>query len=528
MTEQVYLKNATKLEPLSARWYTWSHLVSPVQHALNMAFRHVPSFQSFVSNAAIHEAASRNPKMLGGSFMELASSNVADVSQLMTETRERYTHMLRFAEDLVELDKSLQAESGFSLDHVYEKLTPALAGMVEVSYDTNNHPGFRVIEELAYRGGLDNLPTQEISFTLMRDTERNFFLNTPRLPSDARMIFPLAFTDPRMDLVARARLHPTPFDDLAEAFGVTPDERSRFREYFTTDAPRRNDPAYLGDGVRVRYFGHACVLIQSSDVSVLIDPFLTWDDDGDEEHLCFNDLPDHIDYVFLTHNHQDHFSPELLLQLRHRIGRVLVPRNNPNNVADPSMRLALRSLGFHNVHVMDWMETLELPGGAITSVPFYGEHADLNIVSKHGMHLRLKGRTFLFLADSDCKDRTLYRRVVASLGSVEMLFIGMECDGAPLSWMYGTYLSRPVSRKDDASRRLSGSDAAKAWAIAEEFGCRTAYVYAMGQEPWMRFVTGLEYTPQSKQLIESDKFVAMCRDRGLAADRLHGCRTLAA
>ncbi|MFC5743206.1 MBL fold metallo-hydrolase [Dyella tabacisoli] len=527
MSEQVYLKNMTKLEPLSGRWYAWSHLISPVQHSMNVAFRHLPIFQSFVTNAAIHEAAAKNPKMLGGSFMELKKTDLPSVKELLQETQDKCGHLIRFAEDLVNLDRQLQGETGFSLDHVYENLKPSLAGLVEVSYDMNNHASVRVLEELAYRGGLCNQATQELSFAQIRDEERNFFLNTPRLASAARIILSMPFTDPRIDLVAKARIAPTSFDELVDALEIRPEQREQFRDYFTTDAPTRKEPEYQGDGVRVRYFGHACVLVQTDQMSVLIDPFLTWDDDHDaEHHLCFNDLPDRIDYVFLTHNHQDHFSPELLLQLRQRIGRILVPRNNPNNVADPSMRLALKALGFHNVDALDWMDTVDIPGGAITSIPFYGEHADLNIASKHGMHLRVKDRSFLFLADSDCKDRALYQRIVAKLGKVDTLFIGMECDGAPLTWLYGSYLSNPINRKDDGSRRLSGSNASRASAIAEEFGCATAYVYAMGQEPWMRFVAGLQYTPQSKQIVESDKFVQDCRDAGLVAERLLGCRTL--
>ncbi|HEX7814628.1 MBL fold metallo-hydrolase [Dyella sp.] len=528
MSEQVYLKNSTKMEPLSARWYAWSHLISPVQHAMNMTYRHAPMFQSFIANAAVHEAASNNPKMLGGSFMELKKTDLASIKDLFQQTQGNHGHMLRFAEALVGLDRQLQSEKGFSLDHVYNNLPTNLAGLVEVSYDVNSHPGMRVLEELAYDSDLCNRATQEMSFVNIRDEERNFFLNTPRLPSDNRLIVQLPFQDGRVDLLAKARTQAVPFDELVQALDIATDQRNQFRNYFTNQAPDRNAPNFDGDGIRLRYFGHACVLIQTRDVSIMIDPFLTWDDDYEgEDHLCFNDLPDHIDYVFLTHNHQDHFSPELLLQLRQRIGRILVPRNNPHNVADPSMRLALRALGFEQVDILDWMDSIPVPGGAITSIPFYGEHADLSIISKHGMHLRLLDHTFLFLADSDCKDRALYRRIVSRLGKVDTLFIGMECDGAPLTWLYGSYLSNPINRKDDGSRRLSGSDAARAQAIAEEFGCSKAYVYAMGQEPWMRFVAGLQYTPESKQIVESNKFVQSCLESGIESERLYGCRTMA-
>ncbi|MBO9830635.1 MBL fold metallo-hydrolase [Xanthomonas sp. A2111] len=526
MQDLLYLKQHTKIEPLNGRWYAWSHLVSPVQHAFNVAFRHVPSLRSFVLNPNVHEAASKNPKMLGSAFMELDRSSLPAVQKLLDETVEYHSHLIQFAQDFVQLDRKLAAETGFSLDRVYEELSPSLQGLVELSYDTNNRHSLRLIEELAHTGALETASTQELAFTHMRDEERNFFLNTPRVDSDRRMIFKVPFADPRIDLLSKARIAPVDFDELSACFGVASVDRSRFRGYFTELAPERDAPDYRGEGVRLRYFGHACVLIQSRDVSVMIDPFLTWDDDyEDARHLCFNDLPDRIDYVFLTHNHQDHFTPELLLQLRRRVGKIIVPRNNVNNVADPSIALALRMLGFDNIETMDWMETLLLPDGALTSLPFYGEHADLSIASKQGMHLRLRNRSFMFLADSDCKDRNLYRRIVNVLGKVDTLFIGMECDGAPLSWLYGSYLSNPVNRRDDNSRRLSGSDAKRAMAIVEEVACRQVYVYAMGQEPWMRYVTGLEYTPKSKQIVESDRLVSHCREIGVDAERLLGCRT---
>jgi len=47
----------------------------------------------------------------------------------------------------------------------------------------------------------------------------------------------------------------------------------------------------------------------------------------------------------------------------------------------------------------------------------------------------------------------------------------------------------------------------------------------MGQEPWLRFVAGLEYTSESKQIVESNKFVEQCRSEGVTSERLHGCAT---
>lgn len=525
--DHVYLASETKLEPLVFNWYAWSHLLSPVTLALNLANRHLPMLKSFIANPAVHEAASKNPKMLGGSFLELARDSVAMARELQQRILEEGSALLAFADDLQKFDRNLQhAATGHSLDHLYESLPASLAGLVEASYDLNNRPGLRVLEELMLADTPMRSAPQQISFTRLRDEKRNFFINTPRLPTTDRMILAQDFSSDTFDLISTSRFAPVSFTALAAALGVKEEAgRQRLREYFDEKPPRRNEPNYGGSDVRVRYFGHACVLLQTKNVSVLIDPFFTWDHDDSEGRLTFHDLPDRIDYVFLTHNHQDHFSIEALLQLRGRIGRFLIPRNNINCFADPSMKLALESIGFRHVTVMDPMDRIELPEGHLYSIPFYGEHADLSIASKHGMCIELMGQRLLFLADSDAKDSALYRRIAARVGRVDHLFIGMECDGAPLTWLYGPYLGSKPSKKDDESRRLSGSDCERAWKIVQEFACNKIYVYAMGQEPWLRFVAGLQLTAVSKQIVESDAFIARCHAAGHSAQRLHGSRS---
>jgi hypothetical protein len=143
----------------------------------------------------------------------------------------------------------------------------------------------------------------------------------------------------------------------------------------------------------------------------------------------------------------------------------------------------------------------------------------------------VKGRRILFLVDSDGWDSALYQRIAREIskdsdGHIDAIFLGMECHGAPLTWLYGPLLTRPISRRDDESRRLSGSNCERALAIIEQFDCSRVYVYAMGQEPWLRYVMGLEYAPDSIQLSESDKLVAHCRSKGLISERLFGCRDL--
>ena len=523
----LFLRSDTKIEPLSCGWYVWGHLVPPIQHALNLAFRQLPLLKSFVANPSVHEAASSDPGLLGAPFVQLQKADVSRIADLAARTADSCGDQIRFAESLMAFSRQLhESANGFSLEGLYKTMPACLAGLIELTYDLDNQPGVRVNEELSYCAELDNAKTQQIALFATKDRDRAFFLNTPRLESPDRLILPMPFADRRFDLLAASRIHPASAARLLDVLRVPGSQRERFLRYFSTTPPQRKQPEYQGEEIRVRYFGHACVLVQTANVSILVDPLLVGDHEEEEATLTMNDLPDFIDYVFLTHNHHDHLNPEILLQLRSRIGHILVPRNNPGNLADPSMKLTLRALGFDNVTVMDPLDSVAIADGAITSLPFYGEHADLSISSKHGMHLRLEGQTFAFLADANCMDRALYRRLTSRLGKIDTLFIGMECDGAPLTWLYSPYLARPMKRKDDESRRLSGSDCDRAWAVVEEIGCSKVFVYAMGQEPWLKQLCGLQNTAESKQIVESNKLVERCREVGMPAERLYGCREM--
>lgn len=524
--DRVLLKPSVKVEPLVARWYAWGHVITPVQHALNLTFKQIPMLRSFVANPKVHEAAWGDPDMLGGPFLEMKSDRVDEVGTLLADTLKRHAPLLEFADALIELHRTLyKTVQGHSLDRCYETLPKPLLGLVELTYDVGHQPTIRVLDEVAYELKDNSAGGQSIAFSESSDDSRRFFLNTPRLDEGNNYSVPIRFDSPGFDLLAKCRIRPVRFGDIVAAFGIPTDDVPRFREFFTRESLPQRSPRNLGQGVRARYFGHACVLVQTAEVSILVDPFVAWDSDIDER-LSFYDLPDHIDYVFISHNHQDHFCPELLLQLRGRVGKFLVARNNCNSIADPSMKLSLAALGFKNVETMDPMDEIEFAGGKLVSLPFFGEHADLNIASKHALLLEVLGTRFVFVADSDCKDGMLYRRIIDRIGGADVAFIGMECNGAPLSWLYSAYLPNSVNRKDDDSRRLSGSDCARALEMVEAFGCSSVYIYGMGQEPWLRFVAGLEYDASSVQITESDALVKICRERGIRAERLYGCKSI--
>src|SRR6478609_1532164 len=84
-------------------------------------------------------------------------------------------------------------------------------------------------------------------------------------------------------------------------------------------------------------------------------------------------LPEQIDYVLITHNHQDHVLFETLLQIRHKVKNILVPRSGVGNLQDPSLKLLLERCGFKNVIEIAEMEEIHCNGVQITGLPCLGE-----------------------------------------------------------------------------------------------------------------------------------------------------------
>ena len=128
-SDAMYLKPETKMELLMFRWFAWPHLISPTQHALNMAFRHLPLMTSFISNPKIHISAMQDPMMLGGPFVDLPEHAVPLVKELLERTRDEGSHLIHFAQELRAFDKAIQERakvfrSTSSMDR-YASLLPA-------------------------------------------------------------------------------------------------------------------------------------------------------------------------------------------------------------------------------------------------------------------------------------------------------------------------------------------------------------------------------------------------------------------
>lgn len=524
--ELLYLKQNVLVEPLVGQWYAWPYLIAPATAALYVANAHLKIMRSFVAAPQVHVAAVRNPALLGGPYVNYGAERLAEIEQLIVQTLEEQTVLLELAAAIAELEALLRERAdGHSLESLYSHIPAPLKGYVELVYDLGNQPTFRIIEGLLYTSGFYQPGQQSFLLSLIEQDQRPFVLNTPRLPDGEHLHLKLPFAHPAVDALFQMRTLPQPLEETAEKLGLDEAELPLFASFLTSEPPPEPE-AYSGPGLRIRYFGHACLLVESQEVAILVDPLISYRYDSALPRYTYADLPPWIDYVLITHNHQDHCILETLLQLRHKIRQLVVPRSSGGNLADPSLKLILQHSGFDRVMELDEMEAIKIPEGTITGLPFFGEHADLNIRTKLAYHLNIQGRSLLCAADSNNLEPQLYEHVHALTGDLDALFVGMECDGAPLSWLYGALLTRPLARKMDQSRRLNGSDFEKALAIVEKFRPRAAYVYAMGQEPWLTHLTSIQYTERSRPIVESEKLLTGCREQNIAAERLFGCKEI--
>lgn len=527
---QVYLRADVQVEPLIDQWYAWVHLIPPVTAAFNVVERHLKTMASYVAAPTLHAAAVANPAMRGGPFLDLDGARVDDLRALLERTRTLARAQTDFVEAIRALDRSLQQQAvGQSLEPLYAELPAPLRGRVELVYDRHHRPDFRVYEPLLYRSDLYDPRRQRVVLsTSTGDLDRAFVFATPRLADPRALELALPFASSVYDELFAARRLPCSLVDLQDRLELDGDEaRTKLAGMVTTEAPAPRPP-WRGPGVRVRYFGHACLLIETPTTAILVDPVISSRRDADLRRYCYDDLPETIDVVLITHGHHDHILLETLLQLRHKIERIIVPDSCAGMLQDPSLALMLEQLGFSDVRAVSPFTSIALDDGEIIALPFQGEHHDLLVAAKSTYLIRHRDESIMVAADSANLDPELSRMVRKLVGPVTMLFVGMECDGAPLAWVYGPMLSRRLAREHDHSRRGRGCNYAEALELVRCFDVEQVYVYAMGEEPWVRYLLDVVYTPESEPIRQSNALIETCRANGRWAERLFARREIGA
>lgn len=514
------LADSTAVEALVDNWVAWPHTFSPVPYSLHMLNYQKKNLSSYLQSPAIHVKSSANPKLLGGAFVNIPVDKAGDIADLLARMDSHHQANLQLAQDLIAFQNLLDREAaGQSLEPYYAMLPESLRGYVELLYDYNNRPIVRCIESLFYKSPYYKKNLQSLRlFTQGHDRARPYYMSTPRLPTDDSIDWTIPFAHAQIDELFKLDNQPQPLAYIRGLLGLDADD-DKLLLRLLSDRPAKTTEAWQGSGVRVRYLGHASVLVEYNGVTVLIDPFIAVQpSQGGIDRYSFQDLPPHIDYVLITHVHHDHYVFETLLRLRHKIACLVVPKSSGIFYGDISMKLLARELGFMNVIEVDPLDGIPLPGGEIVAVPFLGEHNDLPF-AKSAYLICAGEQRLLFAADSNCLDKRMYENLRAQYGPIQTVFLGMECIGAPLSWVYGPLLPKLPEHKHCQSRRSKGSDAEAALNLLDAVQAARVYIYAIGREPWLQYFMALEPEDDDAYIKEIGKLLEACQRKDFADAR---------
>lgn len=106
-----YLKSNVKMEPLIWRWYAWPHLIPPLTAACNIVERHLKIMHSYVQNPQIHMEAMKDPKLLGGPFIDLEGKYIDEIQSLIRQTETNCAKLIQINNDLKSFDQLLQSKA---------------------------------------------------------------------------------------------------------------------------------------------------------------------------------------------------------------------------------------------------------------------------------------------------------------------------------------------------------------------------------------------------------------------------------
>lgn len=113
--------------------------------------------------------------------------------------------------------------------------------------------------------------------------------------------------------------------------------------------------------MKVTYFGHACIMLESNGKRILMDPWLndptyhgTWWHYPPLK-LGVKDVPK-LDYLFISHEHPDHFDPPTLERLDKDV-EILIAKFQRRRFVD-----RIRALGFKRIREIEWGGTYDAGG----------------------------------------------------------------------------------------------------------------------------------------------------------------------
>jgi hypothetical protein len=116
----LYLRPNIQVEPLFDYWYAWSHLIPPATAARNLTERHLKIMDSYINAPQMHANAVKNPKLLGGPFVDYGGGRVDEIRGLRDQTKRMRPHLIELSNAIASLDETLRTHAkGFSMQPLY-------------------------------------------------------------------------------------------------------------------------------------------------------------------------------------------------------------------------------------------------------------------------------------------------------------------------------------------------------------------------------------------------------------------------
>ncbi len=180
------------------------------------------------------------------------------------------------------------------------------------------------------------------------------------------------------------------------------------------------------------HLGHAALLYRQQSQMLLFDPWLLpWFAESSVPSLWGALLPKPA-AVFLTHDHDDHVDPRTLLHLPKETPIVVPSRRNRKKLHYDYLGL-LREMGFGRVIELAHGERWDFEGGAVVSVPFYGEDpCDLEM-PRNCYLIHDRGQNILVHADSgptnsgrSALKENIIQQLVAKYGPISLVLASQQ------------------------------------------------------------------------------------------------------
>ncbi len=200
--------------------------------------------------------------------------------------------------------------------------------------------------------------------------------------------------------------------------------------------------------MQITFLGHAGFLVETSQALILMDPWLSregafasgWMQFPRNHHLAPEVrarlvASSKARYLYLSHEHKDHYDPAFLATLPKELTVVLAAFRRP------VLAEQLNALGFSRVVLLEDGDVLPVPGGHLR---LYLTDSVLNRDS--ALLVSVEGRTFLNL--NDCKVHDRLARIAAEDGPIDVF--SAQYSGAvwhPICYEYGPEQMADISRR---------------------------------------------------------------------------------